>query len=300
MINNIKSRLIIFGSNGQLGWELTRTLQSLGNVVCINRDVINILEFNNISLLLSNIRPDVIINAAAYTDVEFAEKNYKEATALNTFLPGFLATEAKKYNALLVHFSTDAVFDGYSRIPYTENDKTAPLNFYAETKLLGEIEIQNESANFLIFRIAWLYSLRRKNFLLTIIRLCEKNNYINVVNDQWGSPTWARSVAEMTSQILYKYLNNLTGANSDNSIRKLYHMTSPDYTTWFDFACSIVNNSKNFINSDQIKINPISSDEFKSNVVRPSWSVLNSQLLYNDYKLELTSWKNQIELCINS
>lgn len=290
-------RIIIFGSTGQIGWELVRSLQPLGKVIPVDRSVLNIADFNSVKDFIRAVKPQVIINAAAYTDVENASECSDMAIKINSNFPGLIASECELISAQLIHYSTDSVFDGKSNIPYIENDKTGPLNFYAETKLIGETEIQNTKAKSIILRIGWVYSLRRKNFLLAIQNKAKTNGLLKVVSDQWGSPSWARSISDLTAQIVNKQVV-IVDSLSGGTTHSLYHMASPDYTNWYDFANSILRNNISQDNEVCTEIEKIKATEYASKVIRPQWSVLNSDKLWNDFNLSLPSWKAQLNLCL--
>lgn len=291
-MNTPPPKIIVFGADGQIGWELIRCLQPLGKIIPANRRTLDITDFDSVKKFIRMVKPQIIINAAAYIDVENVNEHIDTATKVNAHFPGLIASESELCGALLVHYSTDSVFDGKSRVPYFENDKTGPLNFYAETKLAGETEIQNTKAKSIIFRIGWVYSLRRKNFLLAIQNKAESKSKLRVVCDQWGSPSWARSIADLTSQVVYKQLL-IKNTLDKSASHRLYHMASQDYTNWYDFAVMILNNETT------AELEPIKTSEYLSKVVRPNWTVLNSDKLWNDFNLYLPGWREQLNLSLN-
>ncbi|HWI54565.1 MAG TPA: dTDP-4-dehydrorhamnose reductase, partial [Desulfobacteria bacterium] len=195
-------KIMLIGKNGQVGWELMHTLSPLGQVVALDRNQINLVDPVQIRNCVRQINPGIIVNAAAYTDVEKAEDDVETAKKVNSYAVEILAEEAKRIGAILIHYSTDYVFDGTKNRPYNEDDTPNPLNSYGRTKLAGENAILASGASHLILRTSWVYGLRRKNFMLTILRLAQERKQIDVVVDQIGCPTWSRSIAELTSLML--------------------------------------------------------------------------------------------------
>ena len=204
-------KILLLGKNGQVGWELHRTLSPLGEVIATDRRDLDITDFHRVRETIHTIRPRVIVNATAYTAVDRAEDEPELAMLINGTAPGVLAEEAKKCGALLVHYSTDYVFDGTKKEPYTEEDTPNPLNVYGRTKLKGEEAIQSVDGNYLIFRTSWVYGERGHNFYLTIRRLAKEKEEISVVDDQIGAPTWCRTIAENTTFILAQGVNREEG-----------------------------------------------------------------------------------------
>jgi dTDP-4-dehydrorhamnose reductase len=190
------TRILLTGKNGQVGWELQRTLATLGEVVTLDRQDLDLADPDSIRRVVREHKPNLIVNAAAYTAVDKAEEESDLAMVINGTAPGILAEEAKRLSAAIIHYSTDYVFDGSKNTPYTEEDAPNPLNVYGRTKLAGERAIQAVGAPYLILRTSWVYGMRGKNFLLTILRLARERNEIKVVNDQIGAPTWSRIIAQ--------------------------------------------------------------------------------------------------------
>jgi dTDP-4-dehydrorhamnose reductase len=237
-LSNIKDKIniLIFGKNGQVAWELRATLSTIANVVSLGRPDIDLSNPIEIRKAISDVSPDVIINAAAYTMVDKAEKEFSLAKKINYEAPSVMAEEAKKRNITLIHYSTDYVFDGTKRSLYLENDSKNPIGAYAITKHMADMSIESSGCNHLIFRTSWVYGTRGNNFLLTMQRLAKNKEYIKVVSDQIGCPTWSRLVAEVTSQallqtILYKNIKEVTGT---------YHLCSSGCASWYDFAQAII------------------------------------------------------------
>lgn len=195
-------KILLTGSNGQVGWELQRTLATLGEVIALDRHGMDLVSPDSIRRTIREIKPSLIVNAAAYTAVDKAEFEPELAMAINGIVPGILAEEAKRLGDAVIHYSTDYVFDGSKNTPYTEEGAPNPLNVYGKTKLAGEQAIQAVGTPHLIFRTSWVYGARGKNFLLTILRLVRERDEIKVVNDQIGVPTWSRVIAQSTAHIL--------------------------------------------------------------------------------------------------
>ena len=203
----MKPRILLTGKNGQVGHDLHNLLPRLGEVVAFDRQQLDLSHSGRNSPRDSRNSPDLIVNAAAYTAVDQAEKEEALARAINADAPAIIAEEAKRIGAAVVHYSTDYVFDGTKNSPYDENDRPNPLNVYGKTKLAGEQAIRESGAHHLIFRTAWVYSTRGKNFLRTILRLATERDEIRIVNDQTGAPTWSREIASASVQVLQRILD---------------------------------------------------------------------------------------------
>jgi len=273
-------RILITGKQGQVGWELQRTLASLGTIFAYDRSNLDLQNPIQICKTIREIQPHIIVNAAAYTAVDKAETDPEMANAVNATAPGILAEEAKKCGAILVHYSTDYVFDGTSPQPYTEADKTNPLNVYGKTKLEGEKAIQQISGKHLIFRTSWVYGARGKNFLLTMLKLGKERELLKIVNDQAGAPTWSRMIAEVTANILIDPKDSWG----------IYHLTSSGQTTWFEFAKKI------FAKSQMgVTIQPISTSEYPLPAIRPKYSVLSNEKLKKTFQICLPDWEESLD-----
>ena len=231
--------ILLTGSSGQVGWELRRSLASLGNVVAPGRDVLDLARPQSLATAIRELRPDLIVNPAAYTAVDQAESERELAQVINADSVAVLAREAARLRITLVHFSTDYVFDGSQTSAYRETDRPNPLSVYGRTKLAGEQAIQASGADHLIFRSSWVYGLRGRNFLLTMRRLAREREAVSVVDDQLGAPTWARAIAEATSQVLALWL--APGASEDDrrQLSGVYHMSCRGQTSWHGFAQAI-------------------------------------------------------------
>ena len=252
-------RILLIGRSGQVGWELARLLPSLGETLAVGRDALDLADADAVRRLVRETRPDLIVNAAAYTAVDKAEAEPELAMQVNGTAPGAMAEEAKRLGAMLVHYSTDYIFDGSKTQPYQEDDPPGPLNVYGRTKLAGEHAIQASGCRHLILRTSWVYGPRGKNFYLTIAAKAAKGDPLRVVDDQRGVPTTSGFLAEKTLTLIGK---DASGA---------FHLVPGGETTWFAFAREIVRLKKSA--SD---VRPIKSGEFPAAARRPANSVLDN------------------------
>ncbi|MEI7841709.1 MAG: dTDP-4-dehydrorhamnose reductase [Gallionellaceae bacterium] len=286
-------KILLTGKNGQVGWELQRTLASLGQVIALDSSELNLADAEGIRRKVQEIKPVIIVNPAAYTAVDKAESEPDLAMAVNGIAPGVLAEEAKKLNALLVHYSTDYVFDGSKVGAYVEDDVTNPLGVYGKTKLAGEQAIRATGCDHFIFRTSWVYGARGKNFLLTMLRLARERSELRVVDDQIGAPTWCRSLAEVTGQILAQYYalnvkNGMLGQASGT-----YHLTSQGSVSWHGFTAEILRLAELHPN-----LIPIPSRDYPTPAARPMNSVMSNDKLMRDFGLSVGSWQDNLQLCM--
>jgi dTDP-4-dehydrorhamnose reductase len=285
------SRILLLGATGQIGHALHRTLPALGTVYAPPRADVDMETPDALRRVVERTAPDAIVNAAAYTAVDQAEEEPERAETINCTAPGILAAAAAARNAWMVHYSTDYVFDGTKRSPYTEEDPTAPLGVYGRTKRDGEAALQASGSKHLILRTSWVYSLRRSNFLRTMLRLADERDHLSVVDDQVGSPTWAEWIADATAQILEKVLGRDDSAASSG----LYHLSSRGQTSWYGFARAIF---KHFDRS--IDIDPIASEAYPTRAERPRYSVLDTRRVARRFDLQIPSWTEQLAACVRS
>lgn len=287
-------KILLFGKNGQVGWELQRSLAPLGELIALHSTSTDfcgdLTDLAGVRQTIRKIAPDIIVNAAAYTAVDKAESEPELAHALNAEAPGVIASEAKQQNAWLVHYSTDYVFNGHGDQPFVETDATEPLNTYGKTKLQGEKNIQASGCLHLIFRTSWVYSANGNNFIKTILRLAQQRDKLTVVNDQIGSPTGAELIADITALALLmtKHKPEISG---------LYHLTASGSTSWYEFAKYILESAENAESANlplKIKstaLQPIASSDFPSAAQRPFNSRLNSLKLAKTFDLMLPAWQ---------
>ena len=304
-------KILLTGKTGQIGSELLRLLPGLGEVTAPGRQDLNLLDSGNIRSVVRNLRPNLIVNAAAYTAVDAAETESKAAYAINADAPAILAEEASRAGAALVHYSTDYVFDGLKSAPYEETDAPGPINAYGKSKLAGEQAIQTSGVPHLILRTAWVYSTRGKNFLLTILRLATEREELRVVEDQWGSPTWSREIANATARILTQVFRLGSAASYFAEAGGTYHLTAAGKTTWYGFAKAILEAAPHVRQDDPLlsaatggkpfivrRIVPIMSAEYPTPARRPANSVISNARFIREFGFALPDWSVQLERCL--
>ncbi|RUS95246.1 NAD(P)-dependent oxidoreductase [Dulcicalothrix desertica PCC 7102] len=293
--------ILLTSVTGQVGWELQQTLMSLGEVISVGRGAshpmqMDLAQPDSIRSVIREVKPDLIVNPAAYTAVDKAESEAELAMAINGIAPGIIAEEALKLGAGIIHYSTDYVFDGKSHIPYTESDEPNPQNVYGKSKLAGEQAIQAVGAPHLILRTSWVYGLRGKNFLLTMLKLAREREEIRVVDDQIGAPTWSRMIAEATAQILSQAEGNVSDFLVDKG--GLYHLTASGQTSWYGFAKAIFEHDTGERRMQRLVAIP--SEQYLTPAKRPSYSLLNGQKLFNSFELTMSEWERCLEQAFNS
>jgi len=286
--------ILIFGKNGQVGYELCRSLSYLGDVAAIDIDECDLTNKDSIIQNLDKYSPDIIANGAAYTAVDKAESEPELAEKLNSTAPGIMAEWAKKHSSIMVHYSTDYVFDGTKKGAWTEEDTPNPLNVYGRTKLMGDRNIQASGCKHFIFRTSWVYGARGKNFYLTMRKLLQEKDELRVVNDQHGAPTWCRTIADVTSLVLAQVLSPRTKFNAEE-VYGIYNLTNSGETTWFGFTEAI---REQLAKEDSIaklaKLLPITTTEYPVAAKRPMNSVLSHDKLYSVFALETANWRESI------
>jgi dTDP-4-dehydrorhamnose reductase len=281
-------KILLLGKNGQVGWELQRSLAPLGEVIALDRH--NGGDLSDLSALAETVRriaPDVIVNAAAHTAVDKAESEAELAMTLNAYAPQVLAQQAKKLNACLIHYSTDYVFDGSGDIAWCEDDAVAPLNVYGKSKLAGEQFIQQSGCRHLIFRTSWVYGARGGNFAKTMLRLAGERDSLSVINDQFGAPTGADLIADVTAHALRTM-------QTRSEVSGLYHLVAAGVTTWHDYASLVIAVARErgvAIKVAQNAIHAVPSSAFATPAQRPHNSRLNTQKLQDTFNLTLPDWQ---------
>jgi dTDP-4-dehydrorhamnose reductase len=283
-------RILLIGKVGQVGWELRRTLAPLGPTVCVDVPDIDFSSGDSIRRWVRDTNPQIVINAAAYTAVDKAESEPDLAMKINGIGPGILAEEARKIGALMVHYSTDYVFDGSKTEPYLETDSPNPLGSYGRSKLAGDEAVQAAGGAHLIFRLCWVYGARGHNFMLTIMRLAREREKLRVVNDQTGCPTWSRMIAETTALALKQVM----AAGDFAAFTGTYHLAASGATSWHAFAQAIVN----LMPAETKKcsqIDPIPSSEYPTPAKRPAHSVLGCEKLKRTFGLQLPDWEASLK-----
>lgn len=281
--------ILLFGKTGQVGSGLAHHLRDFGRIVAPDRTDVDLSDLRRLERAVIDCRPNVIVNAAAYTAVDQAESDPVTAELVNAGAPGVMATSAKKVGALLVHYSTDYVFSGNSERPYKEDSTVDPVNVYGRTKLEGERAVAAQTDNYLIFRTSWVYSHRGRNFLNTMIRLAKEREELQVVDDQHGTPTYSDLIAAATAKILNMVINNQTGDYPGT-----YHMTCAGMTTWYDFAKAIIDRT----GPASVRVIPIPSSEYPTPAKRPKYSTLDTSKLRQSFGVQLPDWHVGLDQCL--
>jgi dTDP-4-dehydrorhamnose reductase len=292
-------KILLTGKNGQIGWELQRTLAPLGDIVIVGHQEMDLADPDSIRKVIREVRPGLIVNAAAYTAVDKAESEPDLAIAINGVAPGIVAEEAKRLKAAIIHYSTDYVFDGTKERPYAEDDAPNPLNVYGKTKLAGERAIQATGAPYLILRTSWVYGARGRNFLLTVLRLARERDELKIVDDQIGAPTWSRLLAEVTSQIVAQSFSPLCRqATPIQDVSGIYHAVSAGSTSWHGFAAKILECAAGHVLPAPPKLVPIPTSGYPLPATRPRNSCLSNEKLMRTYGLTIPSWEESLALCL--
>lgn len=285
-------RILLLGKSGQLGSELHRTLKPLGTLLTPDRSQLDLETITSIRLWLRQWRPETIINAAGYTDVDRAESEPARVSAANSIAPAVLAEEAKRLGATLIHFSTDYIFDGKKSTPYTEIDQPNPLNIYGKSKLAGEQAIRAILESHFIFRTSWLYSAKGENFLTKVLKWSREKEVLHVAADQISSPTWAVMLSKITAQIMSQEKNFLSERYGT------YHLTSRGSTNRFEWAASILELDKDQNKQVVRSLIPVPSSEFAAAAERPSYSVLGCGLFQSKFGIRRLGWKEGLEIAM--
>lgn len=288
-------KILVFGKNGQVGRELQRTLHPLGDVSALDREEANLEHKDDLFHVIEKIDPKIIVNAAAYTAVDLAEKEKDKAHRINATAVWEMAQYCKKRGSLLVHYSTDYVFDGKKKEAYLENDKPAPINFYGKSKLEGERSIIQSRCAYLIFRTSWVYSYFGKNFIKTMWRLAQEREKLEVVYDQVGAPTSAYFIAEMTAKAIEAFLK-------DQLKTGIYHLTPSGTVSWHQLATYVIRKANN--KGVKTKVTPenisaIKTESYPTPAKRPKNSVLDHQLLENALGIPFPRWQDGVDALID-
>jgi len=303
----MRLRILLTGSNGQVGADLARLLPSIGELTAFNHASLDLTDTTALRRAVRDVRPNLIVNAAAYTKVDQAEQEISAAFAVNAEAPATLAAEAKKIGAAIVHYSTDYVFDGSKHVPYTENDPPNPVSVYGKSKLAGEEAIRASGAPHLILRTAWVYAWRGRNFLLTILRLSTEREELRIVHDQIGAPTLSREIAAGTVRILSAFAESVLDLDRFAAASGTYHMTARGEISWYEFAKAILTESaavstpltwRDAATGGRPRVTrlvtPISTAEYPTPARRPAYSVLSNTRLLETFGFELPGWREQL------
>jgi dTDP-4-dehydrorhamnose reductase len=292
------TRILLLGATGQVGWELNRSLQPLGEVLAPPRIEADFSQPETLRGVVRASGAEIIVNAAAYTAVDKAESEESIAYAVNATAPTVLAQEAERLGSLLVHYSTDYVFDGEGAEPYVEGDMPHPINAYGRTKLAGDQGIQSAGCRHLIFRTSWVYASRGQNFVKTILRLAEQRDELKIVDDQIGAPTSARLIADVTGNILAKMHSGSTRSNDD--LCGTYNLTSSGSASWYGFAKTILaaRNVGSSAGENNPVLIPIPAKDYPLPAQRPKNSRLNCDKLIARFGINLPHWETSARLCL--
>lgn len=283
-------KILLTGASGQVGYELRRSLQTLGQVVAVERARMDLSDLDQVRDVVRAVRPDLIVNPAAYTAVDQAESEPALAHRVNAEAPAVMAAEARLLGAAMVHYSTDYVFDGTKAGAYVETDPTGPINVYGHSKLAGEQAVAGAGIAHLILRTSWVYGARGKNFLQTMLRLGAERDQLRVVADQFGAPTWSRTIADTTAALLAQA--RCGGDAWWDQHGGIYHVSSQGQTTWHGFAEAIVARA-----GLRCRVVPIGSAEYPTPARRPANSLMNSDKLIGRF-CALPEWELALSLCM--
>ena len=291
--------ILLLGANGQVGWELRRSLSLLGTVIALDRHSQlycgNLENLKGIANTIQTLKPNVVVNAAAYTAVDKAEQDYDKAYLINAMAVAEIAKSCTLINALMVHYSSDYVFDGTGTIAKLETDSTQPINLYGLSKLEGEQFIQGYCSHHLIFRTSWVYASKGANFAKTMLRLAQEKTQLNVINDQIGAPTGADLIADVTAHAIVQTLQNPT-------LNGLYHLVPSGHCSWFEYAQLVLETAQNLgvnllVNARQVQAIP--SSVYTTVAKRPHNSRLQNSLLEEKFNLSMPNWKTGVERLVN-
>lgn len=289
-------KLLLIGNTGQVGWELQRTLASLGDVTAIDYPAINLTDMDNTRTWVRRVRPDVIVNAAAYTAVDKAETDLATAHAINATAPGVLAEEAKTLGAGLIHYSTDFVFDGTKTTPYVETDPVNPLGAYGKTKLDGESALEQVGGASITLRTAWVYSTRRPSFVTKTLEWARKFSELRIVTDQVGCPTWCRLLAEATALVIAMGGRNLTPWLTER--RGIYHLAGDGGCSRYEWAQAILKYDPQPELQTAKTLHPALTADFPTPAARPAYSTLNCDKFADTFGLRFPPWEEALRLAM--
>lgn len=291
-------KILVTGCRGQVGWELTRSLAVLGEVFACDRATADLSRPASLKAVIERVRPDVVVNAAAYTAVDKAQDEEVLATTINAEAVGALAQAARAVGALLVHYSTEYVFDGAKSGAYIEGDQPGPLNAYGRSKLAGEQAIAAAGGDWLVFRTSWVYAARGKNFLRTMLRLASERETLRVVADQIGAPTSARMLADLSAHAIRQSMAERSRGRFESG---LFHLTASGSTTWHGFATRIVESAHALLPEQAIAtrtIEAIATSDYPTPARRPANSVLDNSRFEQRFQLRRAPWEESLQLVL--
>jgi dTDP-4-dehydrorhamnose reductase len=295
-----RPRILLTGSRGQLGYELHRELANVGQVFAYGREGLDLSSETALRAAVRTVKPQLIVNAAAYTAVDRAESDVEVCERVNAEAPRVLAEEAKRQGAAMVHYSTDYVFDGTKSSAYVETDATSPLSVYGRTKLEGERAVVSSGAPYLVLRLSWVYGARGKNFLRTMLRLAAERDELRVVADQIGAPTWCRAIAAATAQAVAQV--SPRGVSIDQGIERVagvYHLTAQGCASWHGFASAIIDRAAVLGIVRAPRVTAIATAEYPTPAKRPARSLLDSSRFASVFALTLPTWETQLDFVMD-
>jgi len=291
-------KILLFGKFGQLGWELERTLACLGSLTTLDYPEVDFKQPRALAQIVREAAPDLIVNAVAYTDVDKAEDEPEIARAINAISVGVIAEEARKRKAPIIHYSTDYVFDGTQGKPYIEDDATNPINIYGRTKLEGELAIRQAGGAYLILRTSWVYSLRKGGFVNKVLEWSRKQETLRIVDDQVGSPTWARLLAEASTMTIARGMSDLDGFYTTKT--GIYHLAGNGMASRYEWAKKILESDPDRSSQTARDVLPAKSVDFPTPAARPSFSALDCMKFERAFGVILPSWQESLRLALGS
>jgi dTDP-4-dehydrorhamnose reductase len=291
-------KILLFGNNGQLGWELERCLSPLGELTALDYPEINFSNPDNLRQIVRQVRPDVLVNPAAHTAVDKAESEPDLAMAINGTAPGVLAEEIFALGGALIHYSTDYVFDGTKGSPYIETDPPNPLNIYGRSKLAGERAVEQVGGTYLILRTSWVYSTRVGGFVNKVLEWSRQQRVLRVVEDQVGCPTWCRMLAETTALLLAKAGSDPAGMLEER--KGLYHLAGSGSASRLEWAREILQNDQNRDEQAVKEIQPAKTSEFPTPAARPLYAPMNCERFSEVFNLHMPDWKQALKLAMET
>jgi len=296
--------ILLTGAAGQLGQELLPRLQALGQVTQVDLTrapgsaetlQLDLGDLNRVEIMLNRVRPDIVVNAAAYTAVDLAEDNASTAFRINAELPGCLARWSERNGRFLLHYSTDYIFSGEARSPYREQDTPGPLGVYGDSKLAGEVAIAGSKCRHIILRTSWVYSGHGNNFVLTMLRLARERPSLSIVSDQVGCPTWARNLADVSQKVIERVLSGNTGSVPEG----IFHYCDGNAVTWYEFADTIFNIAMQAgILQKMPEMKAVRTSEFPQKAKRPLYSVLDTSKIRGELGIEPVGLEHSLRACI--